>query len=904
MQAACTTHAAVLTLSNSPAQDSATAAAAAAASPQAADTFLPEEQQQQQQQQLLLLLRMVVPLLLDQLLRLLLPLPAGYQSLAAAEIDCSKGTGSTAEVLQQQQQELDMTEAQQLSAVLLLQQLLAAGLLQHQDALLLLCLHPLQVIWQQQQQEDPRCRYSHSQLRLILQLTCSLIGVESTAIGTAAAATAVVAGGGSCSWEQCWADDHAQCICPLMCTAQTAAALAPINQAAASATYAGQQQQQQQQRQQQLRPAAAVKWLLLGLCQIQLQLQQAALLHHRPDYKASAQTAALLEALVAWLAEQKVPSLVVQEAEEQQQQQWQQQVRLSLEELQHLTWQQRLLVSCVLSKQLGVAARNGAVPLAAVPAQHSSSSGSLEPELCSLLLPDSLLGRPATYNSSSAKDFQGTLHMSQVRQLLLDCCEFAATSDAHALLLAQQFAGKVPTECAGYLATNPDTGSVAAALSAAVQQLTWQQLRQGLTLALGQFLPWASEHQAARVLLRLLPALLQATLGVHLQQQQQQENVSVLAEVLDAANIPIHGQEKRRQQQQQLSSRLSAALWCAELQLAVRAVLLFLQHGKWAQPTASAALNSSSSRHQARQLAAEQCFRHLSLLVLHTANQARQNVPKAAQQHSSSSKSNNIRSVTVSAGVAATQQSSEAAAAAAATAAGVGAQPSTAVGSTSSQVSFELQQVCVQELCRLAAALTGCVECSSLQVVLLQLLQQLLASAGSASAAPAAAAAAAGSASAHIDARAPPPPPPPPLTVTAAVAAAECGEAGAEAAAVNAGATVLQQGDAAVKELQSSRQGHAVADDAAVNSAAVARTDERDKQSGWRSITVQGSGTYGGLLGWVGRQLQLLPGQMQQLLAPAVVHMAEQQLAGRLGRSLMDKEVEELESVVYATGLQ
>jgi hypothetical protein len=76
----------------------------------------------------------------------------------------------------------------------------------------------------------------------------------------------------------------------------------------------------------------------------------------------------------------------------------------------------------------------------------------------------------------------------------------------------------------------------------------------------------------------------------------------------------------------------------------------------------------------------------------------------------------------------------------------------------------------------------------------------------------------------------------------------------------------------------------------------------------WLAV-LAAANTHGQLLGWVGQQLQLLPQQLQQLLVPAVVHMAEQQLHGLLGRSQLDlptcklannllKEVEGLEHVL------
>uniref|UniRef100_A0A383VC20 Uncharacterized protein n=1 Tax=Tetradesmus obliquus TaxID=3088 RepID=A0A383VC20_TETOB len=107
---------------------------------------------------------------------------------------------------------------------------------------------------------------------------------------------------------------------------------------------------------------------------------------------------------------------------------------------------------------------------------------------------------------------------------------------------------------------------------------------------------------------------------------------------------------------------------------------------------------------------------------------------------SSSSRTGGLQAVP-----AAAQQSSEGGAGIESAAAG-----STA---TNAELSHELLQVCVQELCRLAAALSECVDCSSLRVLLLQLPQQLLTGTGSKLAD------ATGSASACAVADLPPPPP-------------------------------------------------------------------------------------------------------------------------------------------------
>jgi hypothetical protein len=853
MQGACST-AAALTPALTPAADRAAAAGVA-------DEDRSPMQRQRQQDYL------AVPLLLDQLLRLLLPLPSSYHTMAVAGGSGSSGATAAPEQQQQQQQQaLDLTEAQQQSAVQLLQQLLAAGLLQQQDALLLLCLQPLQSIWQQQQQQPEQamhCRYSHSQLRLMLQLTESLLRLDAVNRG-AAAAVLNSESDSSCSW----AAQHAECMCPLVCTARTAAALAAP--AAADAPHAGQQQS-----------VAVVRWLLLGLCQIQQQLQQAAWLDHRPDYKGTCQTGALLEAVVLWLAEhgESARLLLLQGDKAQQQQQQQQQlVGLMVEELQQLTWQQRLLISCLLRPQ-----QQEDATASGSDSSSSSSSGG-EAVRSRLLLPDSLASMPSN-GSSSSRTAQAPMQLAQARQLLLDCCEFAAISNAHALLLAQQCI-RMANPAAARHAVDPahqpqliqrSAIATAAALAAAVQQLPWQQLRQGLTLALGQFLPWAAEHQAARVLLRLLPALLQSTLGQHLQHQQQQQGVTAWSGALGAVDTSNSGLQPLQQQlQQQPARKVTAALWCAELQLVVRAAFLFLQHGNWAQPQAAARSNSSrgsgaSGVEQARQLAAEQCFRHVSLLVLHVASQAKQGLASAAA----------VQPGSASCG-ADTKQAAT--------------QPDN--GAADDQASLQLVQVCVQELCRLAAALSGCVECSSLQVLLLQLLQQLIAGTGGSRSA---AADVAGARSTADAARSCVPRPPPPVPAAVAVPATADGadQSAAQTVQQEAAANNIMSAPGVAEDQEPTAHAAAVQFKVDGAGAADAGSGTQTLPSGWQDTYACTAVTYGRLLAWVGQQLQLLPQQMQQLLVPAVVHMAEQQLAGLLGRSLEEKEAEDLERMVW-----
>ncbi|KAF6265491.1 hypothetical protein COO60DRAFT_958972 [Scenedesmus sp. NREL 46B-D3] len=331
------------------------------------------------------------------------------------------------------------------------------------------------------------------------------------------------------------------------------------------------------------------------------------------------------------------------------------------------------------------------------------------------------------------------------------------------------------------------------------------------------------------------------------------------------------------------SSPLHAVLLCAELQLVVRAVFLFLQHGRWAQPQAGAGLSGSSSGsrwEQARQVAAEQCFRHVSLLVLHITNSAKQElvVVAAADQTDSAAASSQLAA-------AAAQQQHEASAAVEAGAA----------GTVTHVLSIASVQVCVQELCCLAAALSGCVDCSALQVLLLllQLLQQLLGGAHSRSAV------SAGSASASaVEGLLPRPP----LPAGPDVATMQAVAHSASSAAEQAVPTTQQQ-----EAVQSVAVGDAAGARFAHGAAALSKDDDLQADSagaeappvlpGWQDQCMFAGVPCGQLLSWVGRQLQLLPRQMQQLLVPAAGHMAEQQLAGLLGRSLTEEEVEEVENV-------
>ncbi|KAF8066313.1 hypothetical protein HT031_002636 [Scenedesmus sp. PABB004] len=463
-----------------------------------------------------------VSVLLDQLLRLLLPPPGG----------ASFAVGGVAA---EQAAPLELTEGQRGAAVCLVQRLLEEGLLQQRPALQLLCARPLAAL-ARRQAGAAAGGCSPCQLRLLLALAEGLLGLA--AVGPLSSGSAGSAGS---LLEQCMAAQPA-CRCPLVATHATCEALLAATDGAAGAE------------------GPTLGELLLGLCAAEEQLQQAALLELRPDFEGAGQAVAVLEALcfgrpAAGRAEQSAaapPAL------------------LTTEQLQRLPWPQRLLLA---------------------PAAAGSGASA---ELSALLQPRSLAPGEAG----------GVESVAGARQLLLDCCSFAAASDTHALLLAQALAAAAaggsggpdpvppplpppppPCPAAGGPASG-EPGSqplrdVARGLAAATLGLPWELTRQGATLALGQALPWAAEHQAARVLLRLLPALLAAALRPRPPQQQ-----------------------------------FAGAVWLAELQLVARGSLLFLMHGRWAQRARGAAP-------AALQAAGEQCFRRASHLAMHAAGQAR-----------------------------------------------------------------------------------------------------------------------------------------------------------------------------------------------------------------------------------------------------------------------------------------
>jgi hypothetical protein len=202
------------------------------------------------------------------------------------------------------------------------------------------------------------------------------------------------------------------------------------------------------------------------------------------------------------------------------------------------------------------------------------------------------------------------------------------------------------------------------------------QIKQALAMALGQFLPWAASHEASRVLLRIVPVLLAAALSLKQQQQQQQVGAQLLGP--DAAEV-----------------------WSAAVQVSCKAVALFLLHGKWpstaqhgSDPAAAAAAGGVGDAAAAKQLAAEQCFRHLSVLLAHVSR------PAGLSQGSQGGR-------------------------AGCTAAGGGTADSTADHTASAVRQQRLLQACIKELCGLIGSVSPQYDCTALQAVLLQLLTQL-----------------------------------------------------------------------------------------------------------------------------------------------------------------------------------
>jgi hypothetical protein len=523
-------------------------------------------------------------LLLDELRQLLLP--AEPQSAACATEQQQPSASTT----------MALTEAQHQTAAALVAQLVSAGLIPLQQALWVLCLRPLQLLWQQGWGYVTGVQ----QLRLMLLLLQELLSMQpeaqqqqqappSSAVGDAASALSA---------------PLAACTCPLAVVG--AGATQQLLHLAGSAV-----------AQQQRAAPPELCWLLLGLCRLQQLLQELAWQACRPDYKASGQAAGMLEALVARLAScgvcVQLPESVLEQGDS----------ALTQQVLQQLHWQQRLLLSSIIS---------------------TGNSTDL------LLLPDSL--KQQQQQQQQQQGLVVAAAGSQRWLSLLDCCRMTAVSDAHACELVQAVLAHSAGPAGGGQAGVATAVTSALAAAARSQLGSPAQLKRGLTLALGQFLPWAAEHEAARVLLRLVPVLLlQASTTAQCERQALQE------------------------------------AWAADMQLACKAAVLFLVHGKWPQQqqqdvTAAAPVpQAAGSEAQARQLAAEQCFRHVSGLAVHVMQQV---LPRLASSSG-----------------------------------GKAAAPSSAAAE------LQLLQSCTQEVCGLVKALSPQYDCGALSAVLLQLLLRL-----------------------------------------------------------------------------------------------------------------------------------------------------------------------------------
>jgi hypothetical protein len=597
---------------------------------------------------------------------------------------------------QQQQQQLELSESSRSTAVALVLQFVSAGLVSLQQAVQALCVRPLQLLWQLGWGYAGGGSSSNIRLLLLLvQELLAMVPVQPKGVDAACAAspTPSAAAAAARVGQQLGLDaDLSACACPLTCPA-VPAWLTRTTAAAAAAAATGPVTVNGTQDHQELSspPAATagaaaaaaataaddgLKWLLLGVCRAQLLLQEQCFAAHRPDFRGSAQAAAVLEALVAAAGCDSMS--------------------LSVEEWQQLSWQQRLLLWRLVSSSALVAY--------------------LQP---ASLQQQQQLPPADGSNAAAAAAAAAAATGASLPALLLDCCKLAAVSDAAAVSLAAGLFDGVCLLANGHhiaslpqppavppAAANAGSGlpaalvGVTSALAAAVRSAasSRQAAKQGLAMALGQFLPWAAGHEAGRVLLRLAPALLAtpAMAPVNIQQQQQQ--------------------------QQQWGAGAVGDVWTSVVQVTCKAVVLFLLHGKWpstaaaqqgstgggppaAAAAAAAAVLAAGGMGDvgaAKQLAAEQCFRHVSLLLVHimgSTDSTQQQQQQQEQQQQGAEQGSDAGGVS-------------GADAAAAAAAGAGVQ-------------LRLLQACVSELCGLIVAVSGQFDCSVLQAVLLQLLTQL-----------------------------------------------------------------------------------------------------------------------------------------------------------------------------------
>jgi hypothetical protein len=131
---------------------------------------------------------------------------------------------------------------------------------------------------------------------------------------------------------------------------------------------------------------------------------------------------------------------------------------------------------------------------------------------------------------------------------------------------------------------------IAADLAAAVLSLPGDALRRGLLLATAELMAAATDAAGQRVLLVALPAVLATR----------------------AAPAPARALAPQQPQPCQVVQGLrpsqAVLAYAAAMELACRAALTFLAHSRWARAAAPAA----------RQQVAEQCFRHISSLAVHS----------------------------------------------------------------------------------------------------------------------------------------------------------------------------------------------------------------------------------------------------------------------------------------------
>jgi hypothetical protein len=595
----------------------------------------------------------------------------------------------------------------------------------------------------------------------------------------------------------------------------------------------------------------------------------------------------------------------------QRQQQCRPVVVISTSELQQLSWQQRMLMSSLL---LPPANKHQAQPEASQQQQPDGQMAEEEEEeeeeeetsscLQHLMLLPASLAETSSYGAATAAVAGSTpsqppqppqQQLVHVQQLLLDCCHFAAASDQHAAQLASAMltSQQTPSPTAAAAVAEADVGGrgaavqaggnqyaaqVAARLAAAVAQCSWQLIRQGSLLALGRFLPFAAEAAAARVLLQLFPPLL----WVKSVQQQQQQCVTIY----EAAKDPCYDTA--------YSSSFQGAVWVAEVQLLCRAVVVLLTHSRWLQPTcvagprtgkeasgttSSKSITSSSNVTEvevAQQAAAEQCFRHISMLVMQLLGEQRTAAAAAAAPLRGSG--NHLSAITTTTAISSTSRDRS-------------GSPDFTESDNRLECRVDLLRVCVQQICGMVSVLEATVDCQALQVLLLQLLTQLchfrrLAAALTAHARGAADASSSSSSCGGVYMEQNPArctgrlPAVAPATIGGGGAAVTAAANGASATATDAAGVetatdIIEDIDGSTgAELQGSLHLHTVT---------------------WQQCVVCAGLSVEEMLQWLRQQLRLLPPAMRQLLSQAIVALCEAQLTAALGRGMTDAELDEVE---------